>query len=275
MGFYEFKKLLLRSETIDYSSQKPVHQNSRGIPMPVGLAKNDDCKSCSVCEDNCPTNAIQIISKKQIQFDYGSCTQCGLCAKLCPKDKIIDSGFIYNFSFHREELKVVYDGGEIFPKEFSVPVNVGRFQELTRENGFNYREVASGGNNSVECELGASFNNVFDSEGIGVRSVASPKHADAILYSGPPSINMESPLQDAWDTMPEPRALIACGTEAISGGLFTKGKTPKEPDLYIAGDPPRPDTILQAFRYLMGRFTFNYQKAIQERYKELKKTFKR
>ncbi|MCX8000486.1 MAG: hydrogenase-4 subunit G, partial [Leptospiraceae bacterium] len=61
--------------------------------------------------------------------------------------------------------------------------------------------------------------------------------------------------------------LIACGTEAIMGGVFKQGKLPKNPDLYIAGDPPRPDVVIQAFRYLMGRLEFYFQR-------ELKKLFK-
>jgi Ni,Fe-hydrogenase III small subunit/ferredoxin len=264
MGFYEIKNLLLGHNSLDFDKHPNTNTNARGIPIPFGLNKNDDCKSCSVCESFCPTKAIEIKSKKSIEFDYGKCIQCGLCTEVCPKGKIENSGFIFNFTFNREELKVNYVEGELNPQEFQVPVNVGRFQELTRENGFNYREVAAAGNNTVECELNASFNNLFDSEGIGVRCVASPKHADALLFSGSPGINMEGPLQDAWDCMPEPRALIACGTEAISGGIYSEGKKPKEPDLFIAGDPPRPDTVLQSFRYLMGRFSFSYQKSIKE-----------
>ncbi|MCB1179343.1 MAG: hydrogenase-4 subunit G, partial [Leptospiraceae bacterium] len=186
---------------------------------------------------------------------------------------LVNSHLIHVYSFQRDNLVIEYKSGSFVPKLEETSGNTLEFQKLTRKRGFNYREVAAAGNNTVECELNASFNNVFDSEGNQVRNVASPKHADAILFSGPISKNMEGPLNSAWEVMPSPKALIACGTEAISGGLFEKGKSPSTPDIYIAGDPPRPDVIISAFRKLMGVFSYNFQETLIKTLNELKNSF--
>lgn len=268
MGWYEIKNLFLNPVTMDFDKASPINQVARGIPV---LISNKPCNTCKKCSDICPTGVIKIESDKMMSFDYGKCVQCGLCSSVCPEEKIEDSGLVYVFALNREELKVTYKNGNFEPTEFPVSENVKKFRELTGERGFNYREVAAAGNNSVECELNASFNNVFDSEGQQIRSVASPKHADAIIYSGPISENMRTPLGIAWDCMPEPKALIAAGTEAVSGGLFPPGKQPKEPDLFIGGDPPRPDVMINGCRFLMGKLKYSFQNALKKRQSELLK----
>jgi Ni,Fe-hydrogenase III small subunit/ferredoxin len=266
----ELKNLFKKHVTFDFDKLSPVNKNARGIPVPTRNMALTGCANCKGCETSCPTKAIQIKSSQEISFDYGACLQCGICVSSCPSDKLENSNFIYTFSRDRKELVIEYNKADFVPKEFSLTENQVAFQKLTKGKGFNYREVAASGNNSVECELNASFNNVFDSEGQQIRSVASPKHADAIVFSGPVGENMVKPLQIAWDTMPEPKALIAAGTEAIMGGVFIEGAKPKNPDLFIAGDPPRPDVLLQAFRYLMGVFNFSFQKELKKRIQELR-----
>lgn len=261
---YELKSFLFPKNVLDFDKASPVNPNSRGIPVPTAKMLEGP-HTLKLAAEVCPTGAIQIISDSEVQFDYGKCLQCGLCTE-CSAGKLRDSGFIYTFALHREELKVSYVNGRMQKIKDPHPLtpNQNLFRSLTKKRGFLYREVAASGNNTVESELNASFNSVFDSEREGVRCVASPKHADAIVFSGPVGINMSAPLQTAWDVMAEPKALIACGTEAVSGGLYPMGPLPKEPDLYISGDPPRPDVILQGFRLLMGRFSFRFQEALHK-----------
>lgn len=271
ISLYEIKNLFSKHSTLDYDKASPVNANARGIPLPSGISKGSTCKNCKVCETNCPTGAIRVKSDKEISFDYGACLQCGLCVEVCPEEKLENSGLVYAFALNRDELKINFRDGDFEPKEFALSDNVQKFQKLTKTRGFNFREVAAAGNNTVECEINASFNNYFDSESQAVKSVASPKHADAIIYSGPVSENMKDPLAIAWEVMPEPKALIANGTEAVSGGLFSQGQRPKEPDLFIAGDPPRPDVFINAYRLLMGRLKYHFQKSVKHRLDELKK----
>ena len=273
MGIVEIKKILSGHQSLDFEKAAPINQNARGLPAPVNFKENSNCSTCKECSTNCPTKAISIRTDKQIEFDYGKCLHCGICSDICPEGIIVDTNFIYVFGMDREELKITFENGSFQPKTFEKSNNVLSFQNITKRNGMKYREVAAAGNNSVECELNASFNNFFDSEGNQITSVASPKHADAIVYSGPVSENMEIPLQIAWDCMPEPKALIACGTEAVSGGIFPQGKLPDTPTLYISGDPPRPDVFINALRFLMGKREFSFQNKFFERYNELKKLF--
>lgn len=270
MGIYEIKNLFKKHSTMNFDKASPVNLDARGLPVPSIHSTEGSCKKCKICEKNCPSKAIHVESPTEIHFDYGACLQCGICINVCPSDRLENSNFIYAFTLNRDELKISFTKGDFFPNEFPISENVIKFQKLTKKRGFNYREVSAAGNNGVEWELNASFNNIFDSEGQMVRSVSSPKHADAILFSGPVSENMEGPLQTAWDCMPEPKALIAGGTEAISGGLFPMGKRPKDPDLFIGGDPPRPDVMINAFRLLMGQFKFSFQFALKERVMKLR-----
>ncbi|MCW7482411.1 NADH-quinone oxidoreductase subunit B family protein [Leptospira kanakyensis] len=262
---YELKSFIFPKNVLNFNTTSPVHPTSRGIPVPTVKLK-EGSKSLSVSAEVCPTKAIRIVSETEVQFDYGKCLQCGLCTE-CSDGKLRNSGFIYTFALSRDELKVTYISGrmeKVSDLPFPLTANQLKFRELTKKRGFLYREVAAAGNNTVESELNASFNSVFDSEREGVRCVASPKHADAIVFSGPVGKNMVAPLETAWEVIAEPKALIACGTEAVSGGLFPMGKRPAEPDLYISGDPPRPDVILQGFRLLMGRFSFRFQEALHK-----------
>ncbi|TGN17881.1 hydrogenase-4 subunit G [Leptospira idonii] len=259
----EIKNLFLPSQVMNWKKTSPVHAKNRGIPVPTSKMK-DGCGSCRACETDCPIGSMKVISETELEIDYGACIQCGVCVSNCD-GKLKDSGFVYVFSKHRSALKVKFTNGEFVPEpEPEDSPEMKEFRNLTYKRGFLYREVAAAGNNSVECELNASFNSVFDSEREGVRCVASPKHADAVVFSGPVSKNMEGPLADAFSVIASPKALIACGTEAVSGGMFPMGKRPKEPDLFIAGDPPRPDVVIQAFRYLMGRFSFSFQEALHK-----------
>jgi Ni,Fe-hydrogenase III small subunit/formate hydrogenlyase subunit 6/NADH:ubiquinone oxidoreductase subunit I len=263
---FEFKNFITKKNVLNFDKVSFVHANNRGIPTPTKNMENG-CGACSECESNCPTKAIQRSGSDRLDLDYGKCLQCGICVEVCPEGKLRNSGFIYTIALHREEFYTSYQNGKMdknSQSNFTLSENQRQFRDLTKKRGFLYREVAAGGNNTVESELNASFNSVFDSEREGIRCVASPKHADAIVFSGPISEQMEGPLQTAWDVLSEPRALIACGTEAVSGGLFPKGKIPKEPDLYISGDPPRPDVILQGFRLLIGRFSFQFQEALHK-----------
>ncbi|TGL75597.1 4Fe-4S dicluster domain-containing protein [Leptospira jelokensis] len=262
----EILNFFRKKKGMDFDSAVFVHPNQRGIPTPT-KAMLSGCGSCKLCEIECPTKAIERKGEGELLIDYGKCLQCGQCVTICPDVKLANSGFTYVIALHREEFYTHYKNG-VLEKSPNLPLtlseNQKRFRNLTQKRGFLYREVAAGGNNTVESELNASFNSVFDSEREGIRCVASPKHADAIVFSGPVSQNMAAPLETAWDVMSEPKALIACGTEAVSGGLFPKGKLPQDPDLYISGDPPRPDVILQGFRLLLGRFSFQFQEALHK-----------
>lgn len=248
------------AKNLNFEKMGPTNPNARGIPVPASKKGFHLDKSI---EKVCPTGGLKVSSSKEVTFDYGACLQCGHCVE-ASAGQLENSGFIHVYSVDREALKVRYIDGVPATYEEEVSENVKQFRKITKNTGFQYREVAASGNNATEAEINASFNAVFDSEASMVRVVASPKHSDAVVFAGPVGPNMEIPLQVAWDTTPGPKALIACGTEAVSGGLFQRGKLPKEPDLFIGGDPPRPDVIVSAFRYLMGKKKFSFREELSK-----------
>lgn len=113
------------------------------------------------------------------------------------------------------------------------------------------REVDAGSCNGCEVEVNSLSNSVHDLERFGLHIVASPRHADVLLVTGPVTRNMEGPLQKTFDATPEPKIVIALGDCAADGGIFSGsyavvggvGKV-LPVDLFIPGCPPRPNDIL-------------------------------
>ena len=125
---------------------------------------------------------------------------------------------------------------------------------------FNIREVDAGSCEACESEIIAANNAIYDVSRFGVNFVASPRHADALLVTGPVTKNMALALKKTYDAMPGPRIVLACGNCAKDGGLF-KGSYYVENgvasivpvDLYIPGCPPKPIEIVKALVGLLKK----------------------
>lgn len=123
------------------------------------------------------------------------------------------------------------------------------------------REVDTGSCNACEVEVNALSNSFYDIERFGIHIVASPRHADALLVTGPVTRNMEVPLVRTYNAVPEPKLVIAMGACAVSGGIFKdcyachKGVGEVIPvDVYIPGCPPRPQAIIQGILLALDRW---------------------
>ncbi len=125
------------------------------------------------------------------------------------------------------------------------------------------REIDAGSCNGCELELNALGNLYYNLEGLGIKFVASPRHADMLLITGPISRNMSTALAMTYEATPSPKVVVAVGDCAINGGIFgesyaTIGGASKalNVDLEIPGCPPEPIVILQgilsAVRYRLG-----------------------
>ena len=119
------------------------------------------------------------------------------------------------------------------------------------------REVDTGSCNACEMEMNALMNPVYDAERFGIHIAASPRHADALVVTGPVTVNMERALKDVYKQTPDPKIVIALGDCAINCGIFKGSYAVTGPverhipvDVRIPGCPPRPSEILAALTEL-------------------------
>ena len=212
----------------------------------------DPCIDCAACVQACPTAAIDVDDDHRLRLDLGRCVFCSACAEACPKDQITFSSEPKMAAVARDEL--VLRAGGARPQ-------VRADGELSKIFGrsLKMRQVSSGGCNACELELNASANVNFDVQRFGIEWVASPRHADALVVTGPLTRNMRDAVRLAWDAMPEPRFVVAVGACAISGGLYEGAAGVDRsffddvgPALYVPGCPPHPLTFVNAIIDLLG-----------------------
>jgi len=115
------------------------------------------------------------------------------------------------------------------------------------------RHVDAGSCNGCELEIHALNNPIYNIEGLGIRFVASPRHADLLLVTGPVSLHMATALRRTWDATPEPKLVVAVGDCGCDGGIFGAGYATAGPvsailpvDVAVPGCPPAPERLLQA-----------------------------
>lgn len=220
-------------------------RNAKLPPLFRGLPKIEDkpCPDgCRKCADDCPTNAIKL---DPIRIDIGSCVFCPLCEESCPEDIIHFTNDYQLTATSRDGLIVSKDTKIISPEIASEKIRkyFGKSLKL--------RQVSAGGCNACELELNALSNVNFDLGRYGIEFVASPRHADGIVITGPLSKNMAIPTEVCYEAVPNPKIIILVGSCAISGGIFQNSSeiqrkflNENKIDLYVPGCPPHPLTFI-------------------------------
>ncbi len=128
------------------------------------------------------------------------------------------------------------------------------------------RHVDAGSCNGCELEIQALSNPIYNLEGLGIRFVASPRHADLLLVTGPVAANMEAALRRVYDATPDPKRVVAIGDCGCTGGIFAESGAPGAPaypclgrvaniipvDAAVPGCPPSPARIIQGILTAIG-----------------------
>jgi len=212
-----------------------MREQFRGFPI---------IKNGEVNTSICPTGAL---SSNPVSIDLGKCILCGNC-----KCEAIKFSNRYKLgSTSREKLiiseNMTADEYERFAIESTKEIN------KVFSHSLKLRQVSAGGCNGCEMELNACSNCNFDMGRYGIDFVASPRHADGIVITGPITKNMAYALEDCYKSVPEPKIVILAGACAISGGVFQNSSElnreflEKYPiDLYIPGCPIHPLTFINA-----------------------------
>lgn len=220
----------------------------RGRPV-ISTEKINDTELMEMC----PTNAI---SQNPVCIDLGKCTFCGECALAFPNKVRFTTD--YKIATNERRQLIVMEG-----TDEAIQLNVELIRnEIHRcfSGSLKLRQVCAGGDNSCELELNACGNANFDMGRFGIDFVASPRHADGLVITGPITENMALPLQICYDAIPEPKIIILAGTDAISGGIFEGSPALNRSflskykiDLYVPGNPIHPLSFINGVLELIKK----------------------
>ena len=239
-----------KHRTVAYPAQPPtIPERYRGEPE---LAPEKCAPGCSACVAACPVGAITL-ENGAIRMDLGRCLFCGDCAAACPPGAIRFTRDHRVASRHKSELIAGTTERQLAEAlDQKMKSLFGRSLKL--------RQVCAGGCGACEADINVLSTVVFDLGRFGIQFVASPRHADGLLVTGPVTENMALALKKTYDALPEPRIVIAVGACAIAGGPYAghaevrNGADAVVPvDLYIPGCPPHPVAILDGLLRLLGR----------------------
>lgn len=228
---------------------QPVSELFRGRPI---ISEGISVEEIGIASSICPAGAID---NKTGAIDLGRCVFCKECSFILPGK--INFGNDYRIASNRREDLLVRPGSGN-----PIRLDEGTIRKEIRKlykNGLKLRQVSTGGDNSCEMELAATGNVNFDFGRYGIEFVASPRHADGIVITGPGTEAMAEALEICYEAVPGPKVIILAGTDAISGGIFEGSKAlnrkfmDEHPiDLYIPGNPCHPLTFINGIMDLLG-----------------------
>jgi len=264
--------------TVNYPAEPAkISERFRGRPS-FDFHKWKDARPAA---EVCPTGAISLSDQddvRKVTVDYGLCVFCGLCAEastdqavritqefdLATSDRrnlVLTAEYTLNADRTHRGLRNV--DRQLVDAKTDVE-NLGQKARETIQKilgrSLAIREVDAGSCNGCELEIVALNNPVYDIERFGIHFVASPRHADMLLVTGPVTRNMELALLKTYRAMAQPKVVVAVGACGISGGIFGEnyaslGSVDKvlPVDVFIPGCPPRPQALLHGILLAVGR----------------------
>ena len=250
-----FKATLARfrqgHRTISYPAKPPtLPDRFRGRPVIDGAKCPEGCQACA---EACPTDAITTAGGARI--DLGKCLFCTECTRACPDGAITYTADYRLAVRQRNDLVVAAD-----QQQLKLATALDEKLRKLFGRSLKLRQVSAGGCNACEADVNVLNTVGWDLGRFGIQMVASPRHADGLLITGPVTQNMRLALQKTYDAVPEPKIVIAVGACAIAGGPYinhaevNNGADAVVPvDLYVPGCPPHPLTILDGLLRLLDR----------------------
>jgi Ni,Fe-hydrogenase III small subunit/ferredoxin len=221
----------------------------------------------------CPTGAIGTGSDRRLALDQGKCILCGRCVRERPE--------VFRWSAGSEaaaltRASVVVPQTAPTQDELSAVRAALAAKTTALRRSVHLRHVDAGSDGAEEQEIAALLNPVYDIHRLGIFFTASPRHADVLLVTGAGSHGMAEPLRRTYAGMPDPKIVVAVGTDAVSGGLLASHQPAHQPagrqpadggsyatsagvaavipvDVWVPGSPPPPFAILHALLLAVGR----------------------
>lgn len=226
----------------------PAGFRARALLDPWAVNAEAAVRSSAVCLPE----ALTVGERGRLTLDAGSCIGCGLCVEACGGEGLqMDPGYELASAERGRLIVSADDTREADIRE--APLR-GAFRR-----SLHIRHIDTGSDGAVEQEIAALLNPYYDMHRLGLFFTASPRHADILLVTGPVTTPMEQPLRRTYEAMPEPRVVIAAGTDACSGSIWTGPEVLGAVDrvlpvnVYIPGDPPSPIALLHGLLLAGGR----------------------
>ena len=257
-----FERLRRKTRTVPFPTSAPtLPARYRGRPaFDAEICARTKSTDWTAALSLCPSGALRLNGETP-ELDMGRCLFCGRCAEAAPAGALRFTRDWRLAASLREDL-ILTPGRDAMPTVTPTQLAGGAFSR-----SFKLRQVSAAGCGACEADLNVLGTIVFDLPRFGMDYVASPRHADALVITGTVPRNMHDALMKADRAMPRPRAVIAVGACAISGGVFApRGAEASvqrnfgasehiEVDMFIPGCVPHPYTILDGLLRFLGRET--------------------
>lgn len=253
-----------------------LRQRSPLIPIAALLGNSDGCRMPEIVADRltpdiaqklikaCPTSALgmeDLEGRRCLRLSYGQCIGCGKCAETGQGAVAVAKHFT-RCGVTKEQTVRLWDidgRTEVTPLTPGPQEARGQIHSLL-QRALNVRQLDAGSCNGCEAEITALTNPYYDLERFGIHFVASPKHADMLLVTGPVTRNMADAVKATYEAVPAPKLVVAVGACGCSGGIFTGSHAIVGAvdavipvDGFIPGCPPTPAMLITGILEVLRR----------------------